>query len=146
MVINVGDKAPAFSMFNTQKEKINLSDFEGKNVVLLFFPMAFSSICTEELCTIRNDLNKYESLNAQVLATSVDSLYALGKFKLEQNLNFPLLSDFNREVCRAYGALHESFAFGMQGVAKRSAFLIDAQGYVRYEEVLEKPSDLPNLN
>ena len=145
MVINVGDKAPAFSMFNTQKEKVNLSDFEGKNVVLLFFPLAFSSICTKELCTMRDNLSQYESLNAQVLATSVDSLYALGKFKLEQNLNFPLLSDFNREVCRAYGALHESFGYEMKGVAKRSAFVIDAQGYVRYEEVLDIPSDLPNF-
>ena len=145
MVVNVGDKAPAFTLYNTQKEKVNLSDFKGKKVVLLFFPLAFSSTCTEELCTMRDNLNTYEGLDAQIMAVSVDSLYTLGKFKSEQQLNFPLLSDFNREVSRAYGALHEFFAYGMREVSKRAAFIIDDQGDVRYTEVLENPGNLPNF-
>lgn len=145
MVINVGDKAPAFSLYNTNKEKVNLSDFKGNNVVLLFFPLAFSSTCTEELCTMQDNLSKYEILNAKVLAISVDSLYSLGKFKADQNLNFSLLSDFNKTISQAYGSLHESFSYDMRGVSKRSAFVIDREGYIRYEEVLDNPGNLPSF-
>ena len=146
MVLKIGDKAPAFSLYNSEKEKVSLSDFEEKNVIILFFPLAFTSTCTKELCIMRDRMDMYNSLNAQVLGISVDSLYSLNKFREEQNLNFPLLSDFNKEVSRAYGSLAESFAFDMRGVSKRSAFVVDGQGKIRYQEVLDIPSDLPNFN
>ena len=146
MAIKVGDQAPSFSLYSSSKEEVSLQDFERKNVVLLFFPLAFTSVCTEELCTLRDNLSTYNGLNAQVLAVSVDSLFTLDKFKAEQNLNFPLLSDFNKEVARSYGALYEDFVLNMKGVAKRSAFVIDQDGIVRYAEVLDDAGKLPDFN
>lgn len=145
MAIKPGDKAPTFTLHDTDKNEVNLEQYKGKNVVLLFFPLAFTGVCTTELCTMRDDIANYQNLNAEILAVSVDSLFSLGKFKAEQNLNFPLLSDFNKEVARAYDALYEEFVLGMKGVAKRSAFVIDKEGVVRYAEVLESAGDLPNF-
>lgn len=145
MSINVGDKAPAFTLVSSEKKEVSLSDFEGKNVVLLFFPLAFTSVCTAELCTMRDDIGTYDGLDAQVVAVSVDSPFTLEKFKAEQGLNFPLLSDFNKEVSRSYGSLYEDFVLGMKGVSKRSAFVIDKEGVVKYGEVLESAGDLPSF-
>jgi peroxiredoxin len=145
MAIKVGDQAPSFTLYSSSKEEVSLQDFQGKNVVLLFFPLAFTSVCTEELCTMRDNLSIYDGLNAQVLGVSVDSLFTLDKFKTEQRLNFLLLSDFNKEVARSYGALYEDFVLGMKGVAKRSAFVIDGKGVIRYAEVLDNAGDLPNF-
>jgi peroxiredoxin len=111
----------------------------------LFFPLAFTGVCTTELCSVRDNMAVYGNLNAEVLAISVDSPFTLDRFKQEQNFNFPLLSDFNREVSRSYGALYENFVFGMRGVSKRSAFVVDKEGVVRYAEVLESAGDLPNF-
>ena len=107
--------------------------------------MAFTSVCTEELCTMRDNLSTYNDLNAEVVGISVDSLFTLDKFKSDQKLTFPLLSDFNKEVSQSYGALYETFVFDMRGVSKRSAFVIDKEGYVRYAEVLDSAGDLPNF-
>ena len=145
MKIDVGQTAPEFTLTDTEKKAISLADFKGKNVLLLFFPLAFTGTCTAELCATRDDIVSYNTANAQVLAISVDSIFTLGKFKAEQNLNFPLLSDFNKEVSSAYGSLYDSFVFDMKGVSKRSAFVIDKEGVVRYSEVLEKAADLPNF-
>jgi len=145
MSVAVGEKAPNFTLRNTQKEEVSLSNFEGKNVVLLFFPLAFTGTCTTELCTMRDDIGSYKHLNAEILAVSVDSLFTLDKFKAEQNLNFPLLSDFNREVSKAYGSFYEEFVLDMKGVSKRSAFVIDKEGIVKYAEVLDSAGDLPNF-
>lgn len=145
MAVQVGDKAPAFTLISDEKKEVSLSDFQGQNVVLLFFPLAFTSVCTTELCTIRDDFSSYRDLNAQVLAISVDSPFTLEKFKAEQSLNFPLLSDFNKDVSRAYGALYDDFVMGMKGVSKRAAFVIDGNGTVRYAEVLDNAGDLPNF-
>lgn len=142
----IGQPAPQFSLFNADKEKVNLSDYKGKNVVLLFFPQAFTGVCTEELCSIRDNMSKYESLNAQVLGVSVDSVFTLAKFRDEQKYNFPLLSDFNKEVSTAYGTIYESWILDMKGVSKRSAFVIDADGVIRYAEVLENPGLQPDFN
>jgi len=145
-MLKIGDKAPSFTLFDTDKRQISLTDLHnGKNAVLLFFPLAFTSVCTTELCTIRDDIARYNSLNANVVGISVDSLFALGKFKEQEKLNFPLLSDFNKEVATAYGAIYGDFVLGMKGVAKRSAFVIDKDGVIRYAEVLESASDLPNF-
>ncbi len=145
MPLKAGDKAPSFTLYDSEKNQVALEDFQGKNVVLLFFPLAFTGVCTTELCTVRDDLSSYNDLNAQVLAVSIDTPFSLAKFKAEQNLNFPLLSDFNREVARAYDALYEEFVLGMKGVAKRSAFVIDKNGVIRYAEVLDNAGDLPNF-
>ncbi len=145
MSIAIGQKAPDFKLFSSDKSEVSLSDFAGKNVVVLFFPLAFTGVCTAELCSLRDDIASYQGLNAQVLGISVDSLFTLEKFKAEQNLNFPLLSDFNKEAASAYGALYENFVLGMKGVAKRSAFVVDSKGDIRYAEILESAGDLPNF-
>ena len=144
-MLQVGDKAPEFTLFSESKKEVSLSDYQGRNVVLLFFPMAFTSVCTAELCEARDNIAMYDSLNAEVIAISVNSIFTLAKFKEEQQLNFTLLADFNKEVSKSYGTLYENFVFGMKGVSKRSAFVIDGQGVVRYAEVLESAGDLPNF-
>lgn len=142
----LGKPAPAFTLFDTDKKAISLSDFKGQNVVVLFFPLAFTGVCTTELCSIRDNIGTYNNANAQVLGISVDSIFTLGKFKEEQKLNFPLLSDFNKAASKSFDVLYEVFpAFEMQGVSKRSAFVIDKEGVVQYEEVCATPGDLPNF-
>ena len=145
MSVNVGDKAPSFSLYSSDKKEVSLKDYEGKNVVLLFFPLAFTSVCTNEMCSMRDNIAHYNGADANVLAISVDTPQTLAKFKAELGLNFPLLSDFNKETSRAYGALYEEFVMGMRGVSKRSAFVIDKNGVVRYSEVLENAGSLPNF-
>lgn len=146
MVIETGNKAPEFSLYSSDKSKIALNDFKGKNVLLLFFPLAFTGTCTKELCGVRDNISLYNNSNAQVLGISVDSVYTLAKYKEEQHLNFPLLSDFNKEVSEMYGSLYPVFGFEMKGVSKRSAFVIDKEGVVRYAEVLENASEIPDFN
>ena len=146
MSIQAGAVAPQFSLFDTDKNKVSLADQKGKNVVVLFFPLAFTCVCTAELCNVRDNIALYNNTNAIVFGVSVDSLFSLGKFRDEQNLNFQLLSDFNKEAASAYGVLYETFpAFEMQGVSKRAAFVIDKEGVVRYAEVCPTPGDLPNF-
>ena len=145
MAIQVGQQAPEFTLRNSDKQDMTLSDFKGKNVVLLFYPLAFTGVCTTELCSMRDNIAVYEGLNAQVLAISVDSIYTLDKFKKEQGYNFPLLSDFNKEVSAAYGSLYENFGYGMKGVSKRAAFVIDGAGIVRYAEILEDAGKIPDF-
>lgn len=146
MSIQAGAIAPQFSLFDTDKNKVSLADQKGKNVVVLFFPLAFTGVCTAELCNVRDNISLYNNTNAVVFGVSVDSLFSLGKFREEQNLNFQLLSDFNKEAATAYGVLYETFpAFEMQGVSKRAAFVIDKEGVVRYAEVCPTPGDLPNF-
>lgn len=143
--IQVGQKAPDFSLYDSDKQKVTLSDYKGRNVILLFFPQAFTGTCTKELCSTRDNIAVYNGANAQVFGISVDSIFTLAKFKEEQKLNFPLLSDFNKTVSTAYGSLYDSFVFDMKGVSKRSAFVIDKDGVVRYAEVLETATDLPDF-
>ncbi len=146
MKIEVGSKAPEFSLYDSEKNIINLSDFKGKNVLILFFPLAFTSTCTTELCGVRDDISHYNNSNTQVLGISVDSLFTLSKYKAEQNLNFPLLSDFNKDISIAYGSLYQIFGFGMQGVGKRSAFVVDKDGIIQYAEVLENAGEIPDFD
>jgi len=145
MQLKVGDKAPNFTLRNSDKKEVSLADHKGKSVVVLFFPLAFTGVCTEELCSVRDDMSSYESLGADILAISVDSLFSLDRFKAEQEYNFDLLSDFNKEVSRAYGALYDDFVLEMKGVSKRAAFVIDGEGTICYAEVLENAGDVPNF-
>ncbi len=145
MSLQVSQKAPDFTLFDSDKNEVTLSGFTGQPVLILFFPLAFTSVCTAELCAMRDNIASYNSLHTQVLAISVDSLYTLKRFKTDHNLNFPLLSDFNKEVSAAYGSLYETFSYKMKGVGKRSAFVIDKEGKIAYAEVLENAGGLPNF-
>ena len=146
MSVQAGQKAPDFTLFDTDKNKVSLADQKGSNVVVLFFPLAFTGVCTAELCNVRDNIGSYNSTNAKVFGVSVDSLFTLGKFKTEQNLNFPLLSDFNKDAAKAFDVLYETFpAFEMQGVSKRAAFVIDKEGMIQYAEVCPTPGDLPDF-
>ncbi|MES2380122.1 MAG: redoxin domain-containing protein [Bacteroidota bacterium] len=146
MTLQKGDKAPSFSLFSSDKKEVKLEDFKDKNLIVHFFPFAFTGVCTAQLCAVRDGISMYKNDNADVVAISVDSLFTLGKFKEEQNLSFDLLSDFNKTASTAYHALHETFpAFGMHGVSKRSAFVIDKEGIIQYAEVLDVPSNMPNF-
>lgn len=145
MTIQKGQTAPDFMLFDSGKNKISLSDYKGKNVLLLFFPLAFTSVCIKELCGVRDDIARYNNANAQVLGISVDSLYTLAKFKELEQYNFPLLSDFNKTVSEQYGSLYPHWNYNMKGVSKRSAFVIDKDGFVQYAEVLENAGDLPDF-
>ncbi len=146
MEIQLGQQAPDFKLYNTDKNLISLHDYNGKNVLLLFFPLAYTGVCTSELCSVRDNLSQYNEIGAEVIAISIDSLFVLGKFKEDNDLNFTLLSDFNREVSELYGCLYDTFVFDMQGVAKRSAFVIDKEGVVQYAEILESAGDLPDFD
>ncbi len=146
MAIQKGQQAPDFSLFNSEKTKVNLADYKGKNLVILFFPQAFTGVCTTELCSVRDNLNVYTSLNAEVVGISVDSIFTLAKFKEEQQYNFPLLSDFNKTTAQAYEAIYDEFVFDMKGVSRRAAFVVDTEGTIQYAEVLESAGDLPNFD
>jgi glutaredoxin-dependent peroxiredoxin len=145
MSIEIGKPAPAFSLFDTDKKKVSLADFIGRNVLILFFPQAFTSTCTKELCAVRDDIARYSNANAQVLGISVDSVFTLKRYKEDQHYNFPLLSDFNKDVSADYDSLYPEWILGMKGVSKRSAFIIDKNGLVKYAEVLENAGDTPNF-
>lgn len=141
-----GDKAPNFSLFASDKSEHHLSDKSDNHVVLLFFPLAFTSTCTEELCTVRDEISVYENLNTEIYCISVDSYATLAKFKELEGYNFTFLSDWNKEVTRSYDCLYEEYKLGMRGVSKRSAFVIDRSGIIRYAEVLENAGDIPDFN
>lgn len=146
MSINVGQQAPDFSLFNSEKKEIKLSDLKGKKVIIHFFPQAFTGTCTTQLCTMRDNLNYYTNLNAVVLGISVDSVFTLAKFKEVESYNFDLLSDFNKEVSTLYGSVYDNWILNMKGVSKRAAFVIDEIGIVKYAEVLESAGDLPDFS
>lgn len=146
MPLSPGDTAPDFTLYNTEKQAVSLSGLRGKKVLILFIPLAFTSTCTKELCMVRDDISEYNSMDAEVFGISVDSLYSLKKFKEEQSLNFDLLSDFNKIASEAYDSIYETFIFDMKGVSKRSAFIVDQNGIIRYAEVLENSSDIPDLD
>src|SRR5690554_2486062 len=147
MKIKIGDTAPDFTLINTEGEKVSLKDKLDKQVVLLFFPFANSSVCTEEMCLIRDNIKQYENLDANVFGISVDSHYSLKLWAEKLNLNFPLLSDFNKEVSAKYDSLNELHAPGKydyKGVSKRSAFVIGKDGKIKYTEICEHTGLQPN--
>lgn len=145
MPLRIGDRAPDFSLYSSEKELINLHDYKGRNVVLLFFPLAFTSTCTRELCATRDDMAIYNNLDTEVFGISIDTPQSLARFKDENQLNFKLLSDFNKDVIRAYDVIYEEYSLGMRGVAKRAVFVIDGEGIIRHLEVLENAGLMPDL-
>jgi peroxiredoxin len=145
MALKIGQPAPNFSLYDTGKNKITLSEQKDKNVLLLFFPLAFTRVCTKELCSIRDDSYRYNNVDTTIFGISVDSFATLKRFKTEQNYNFPLLSDFNKDVSTLYGCIYEEFIGWMKGVSKRSAFIIDKKGIIQYTEILEAAGELPDF-
>jgi len=146
MPISKGETAPNFTLQNTEGEQVELYEYlnESKGL-LLFFPLAFSSTCTEELCTVRDNMKMYNSLDTKVLGISVDSFFALREYKKSQNLNFTLLSDFNKNVSELYDALYDDY-FGMAGVSKRASFVIGEDKEITYAEILEDSGQIPDFN
>jgi peroxiredoxin len=145
MVLRIGQRVPDFSLPDTERKERRLSEFTQKGkTVLLFFPFAFSGPCDKEMCVFRDDMVKINSMNVQVVGISVDSLFTLKVFAQTYNLQFPLLSDFNKKVSKAYGVLHETWvAYGYKGVSKRTVLVLDGKGILRYKWVTDAPSNEP---
>ena len=138
--VNVGDEAPDFTLFDMDRKPRSLSEFRGRNVVLAFYPGAFTSVCKREMCTLRDSIAGLEALDAQVLGVSVNDPFANKAFHEMNMLNFPLLCDYNRDVIKLYGVSMYDFA-GLKGytAAKRSVFIVDKEGVTRYRWVSEDP-------
>ncbi|MBX3256932.1 MAG: redoxin domain-containing protein [Chitinophagaceae bacterium] len=145
MAIAVGTKAPDFTLINTEKKEVSLKDFAGKTLVINFFPAAFTGVCTEQLCSNRDDLNFYNSLGATVVGVSVDLPFSLGEFRAQQNINFDLLSDFNKDMIKAYDMYLGDFVLGLKGVSKRGVVVVDKTGTVVYAEETANPGTQVNF-
>jgi len=147
MAINIGSKAPEFTLFDTDKKPRSLSEFKGKNVVLAFYPGAFTGVCTKEFCALRDAMSKFNTLQAQIVGISVDTPFANKGFALHNNLQFPLLSDYSREVSKQYGGVYEDFS-GMKGytASKRAVFVIGSDGVVKYVWISENPGLEPSYD
>ena len=143
--LSIGSAAPQFTLVSDSLQEVSLASFKGKKVIIHFFPLAFTSVCTAQLCTMRDNFGYYNGLNAAVVGISVDSPFTLAKFKEENGYQFDLLSDFNKEVSTAYGAIYEQFKFNMRGVSKRAAFVVDEEQNIIYAEVLENAGELPDF-
>ena len=142
MTLKIDDKAPTFELPEGPGQMVDIgAQIQSGPIVLLFFPLAFSSVCEEEFCTIRDDWSAWTDLGARVFGISVDSPFVVQKFKEEANLPFPLLSDFNKDVSNMYGAFHEEF-MGLKGISKRAAFVIDRNGLVTYAWVSDDPGNM----
>ncbi|MBS1668890.1 MAG: redoxin domain-containing protein [Bacteroidetes bacterium] len=139
MAIAVGAKAPSFKLVNTDRKEISLEDFKGKTLVIQFFPAAFTGVCTEQLCNSRDELSFYNDIGAAVVGISVDMPFSLKEFKEKNNINYDLLSDFNKVTIHEYEMYHCNFALGMRGVAKRGVIVIGADGNVAYAEETANP-------
>jgi peroxiredoxin len=143
MAVEVGSEAPDFTLNDYNREKVSLASFRGKkNVLVVFYPFAFSGVCTGELCQVRDELADYQNDRVQVLGVSVDSVFGLKVWAKQEGYEFPLLSDFwpHGEVAKAYGVFNET-----GGMANRGTFLIDTEGIVRFAEV-NQPGDARDQN
>ena len=142
----MGQKASPFALHQAPGELVDVgAEFGSAPIVILFFPLSFSSVCSDEFCTIRDDWKAWTDLDAKVYGISVDSPFVTQKFRELENLPFPLLSDFNREVATQFDALHDDL-FGLKGVAKRSAFVIDREGTIVYASVSDDPGQMVDFD
>ncbi len=145
MSVKVGEKAPDFKALDSTLKEKELSDYKGHKTVLAFFPGAFTSVCTKEMCTFRDSMAAFNELDAKVVGISVDQPFSLAEFAKQNNLNFELLSDASREISKKFGALHENFV-NKPGLtaSKRSVFVLDKDGTVKYAWVSEDPGKEPD--
>ncbi len=144
-MVDIGAKAPNFSLLNTKREAVSLESMKGKNVVVAFFPAAFTGVCEKELCTFRDSMAKFNDLNANVVGICVDAPFSNAAFAERNNLNFDVLSDYQREAVKAYGVAHDDFA-NMPGytAAKRSVFVVNGDGNVAFSWVADNPGQEPD--
>ncbi len=140
----VGEQAPSFTLKSSDLKDISLSDFTGQTVVLAFFPAAFTSVCTAEMCSFRDQLTQLNGANAQVLGISVDLPMSLARFKEAEQLNFPVLSDFDRVVIHDYGVEFSNFQGYRSPVAQRAVFVIDPTGKIAWEWIADHPGQSPD--
>ncbi|HRP57126.1 redoxin domain-containing protein [Agriterribacter sp.] len=145
MALTIGSKAPEFTLVNTEKKEVSLKDFAGKTLVINFFPAAFTGVCTAQMCSNRDDLGYYNNIGATVVGVSVDMPFTLGVFKSQNNINFDLLSDFNKKMIRDYDMYLEDFTLGLKGVAKRGVTVVDGSGTVVYAEETANPGTQVNF-
>jgi peroxiredoxin len=146
MAAEVGSKAPNFSLVNGERETVNLGDATASgNVVLAFFPGAFSGTCTKEMCAFRDSMSQLKGLNAKVLGISTDTFFTLKAWGDQQKLGFPLLSDYNKEAIQAYGVVNPDM-IGLKNISKRAVFVIDKGGIIRYREILEDARNEPDYD
>jgi len=145
LVLRIGQKVPEFALPDSGNKVHSLADFlKDGPVILAFFPFAFSGVCDKEMCTFRDSLSYPQGFHARVVGISVDSIFSLKAFAQTYSLPFPLLSDFNRKVTKLYGVLHDPWvALGYRGVAKRSVFVVDSRGLLRYRWVTDVPTEEP---
>ena len=147
MAAEVGQAAPEFTLYDTDRKQRRLSEFKGKNVVLAFFPGAFTGVCTTEACALRDRTDQFSSLNAQIVGVSVDPPFSQKVWVEQNNVKYPFLSDFSRQVVNQYGIALQNLA-GMEGyvAAKRAVFVLDKGGVVRYKWVAPTPGVEPNYD
>ncbi|MDT7873391.1 peroxiredoxin [Stygiolobus sp. CP850M] len=139
----IGERAPDFEAVDTELKKVRLSDFRGKVVVLAFYPAAFTSVCTKEMCTFRDSMAKFNEMNAVVIGISVDPPFSNKAFKEQYKLNFIVVSDYNREIVKKYNVYWEFPALAGYILAKRSVFVVDKEGVIRYKWVSDDPTKEP---
>lgn len=144
MALQVGAQAPDAVLFKAPRQPVHLADFKGEPIVLLFFPLAFSGVCTKEMCAVADDYSAWNDLGAQVFGISVDSPYVNVRFAEACKARFPILSDFNKDATVKFGVYREEMD-GLRGVSERAAFVIDAKGIIRYVWVGEHPGVFPPL-
>lgn len=147
MTAEVGDKAPDFELLDVERNSRTLSEFSGGNLVIAFYPGAFTSVCTQEMCALRDSLARFNDLNTNVVGISVNDPFSNKAFSDQNQLNFPLLSDYMRKAVTDYDVALEDFA-GMYGytAAKRSVFILDKEGTILYKWVSEDPGKEPNYD
>jgi len=145
MSVDVGAKAPDFTLMGHERKPVTLSEQQGAPVVLAFFPAAFSGVCEKEMCTFRDSMARLNEAHAKVFGISVDTFFTLKAFHDQQKLTFPLLSDFNKQVIRDYGVFNEDM-IGLKGIAKRAVFVIDKDGVVRHKQVLDDARNEPDYD
>lgn len=147
MPVDVGQSAPGFTLYDQDRQQRSLADFKGKSVVLAFYPGAFTGTCTTEMCTLRDSIDQFNSLNTQVLGISVDPPFAQKAWADQNNLNFPILSDFNRQATNQYDVALPNLA-GMEGyvACNRAVFIVDKDGVVRYRWIAPSPANEPDYD
>lgn len=148
MPVQKGQDAPDIQLYDDQRQPFRLSDYQGKKVALLFFPGAFTSVCTNEMNAVNDEMDRYIGEDVQIVGISTDSPFVLSTFKEKHDLQFPLLSDHDAEVAAEYGAKYDGDFTGMEldRIAKRAAFVLDRDGKVQYAEVLDSAGKMPDFD
>ncbi|MFQ5762521.1 MAG: peroxiredoxin [Candidatus Bathyarchaeia archaeon] len=143
-MVEIGDKAPNFTLPSTTGDKVSLSDYQGKkSVVVAFYVLDWTPVCHGEMCSFRDNFQSLQQAGAEVLGISVDSPFSHKEWTRQLNLTYPLLSDFNKDASKAYDVLYDEL-LGLKGISKRSVFIVDKQGIIRYKWVSEDPKVAPD--